>query len=56
MTTKELQNHFYTHVQPIVLQVYDEVVTAGLFFRNPKSVRSRWLGYGFLAGGRPGRV
>ena len=50
VTTKELRNHFYTHVQPIVLQVYDEVVTAGLFFRNPKSVRSRWLAFGFLAG------
>ncbi len=49
VTTKELRNHFYTHVQPIVGQVYDEVVTAGLFFRNPKSVRSRWLGFGFLA-------
>ena len=35
VTTKELRNHFYTHVQPIVGQVYDEVVTAGLFFRNP---------------------
>ncbi len=48
VTTTELRNHFYTHVQPIVGQVYDEVVTAGLFFRNPKSVRARWLGYGFL--------
>ena len=49
VTTKELRNHFYSHVQPIVRQVYDEVVTAGLFFRNPNSVRSRWLGFGFLA-------
>ncbi len=48
VTTKDLRDHFYTHVQPIVGQVYDEVVTAGLFFRNPKSVRSRWVGYGFL--------
>ena len=49
VTTKELRNHFYSHVQPIVGQVYEEVVTAGLFSRNPNSVRSRWLGYGFLA-------
>ena len=48
VTTKELRNHFYTHVQPIVGQVYEEVVTARLFFRNPNSVRSRWIGYGFL--------
>jgi uncharacterized protein (TIGR04222 family) len=50
VTSKQLKNHFYTHVQPIVAQVYDGVVKAGLFFRNPKSVRGRWIGYGFLAG------
>ena len=48
VTTKELRNHFYTHVSPIVGQVYDDVVTAGLFFSNPKAVRARWVGYGFL--------
>jgi uncharacterized protein (TIGR04222 family) len=49
VTTKDLRNHFYSHVQPIIGQVYDEVVTAGLFFSNPKAVRSRWIGFGFLA-------
>lgn len=48
VTTKDLRNHFYSHVQPIVAQVYEGVVTAGLFSRNPNSVRSRWIGYGFL--------
>jgi len=48
VTTKELRNNFYTHVQPIVGQIYDEVVAAKLFFHNPKSVRSRWLGWGLL--------
>ncbi len=48
VTTKDLKNHFYTHVQPIVEQVYAEVTKGGLFYANPKKVRSRWLGYGFL--------
>jgi hypothetical protein len=48
VTTKELRNRFYTHVQTIVAQIYDDVVAAKLFFQNPKSVRSRWLGWGFL--------
>jgi uncharacterized protein (TIGR04222 family) len=48
VTTKDLRNHFYTHVQSIVGQIYDETVSAGLFSRNPNSVRSRWFGYGFL--------
>ena len=49
VTTKDLRDHFYTHVQPIVGQVYDGVVGAGLFSRNPNTVRSRWIGYGFGA-------
>jgi uncharacterized protein (TIGR04222 family) len=49
VTTKDLRNHFYTHVQPIVDQVYEEVVAAGLFSANPKTVRARWIGYGFVA-------
>jgi uncharacterized protein (TIGR04222 family) len=48
VTTKELRNRFYTHVQPIVAQIYEDVVTAGLFFRNPQRVRVRWIGYGVV--------
>ena len=48
VTTSDLRNKFHTHVQTIVGQIYEEVVKAGLFFKNPTRVRSRWLGYGFL--------
>jgi len=48
VTTDDLKNHFYTHVGPIVEQVYTEVTKAGLFFQNPKRVRSRWVGYGVV--------
>jgi uncharacterized membrane protein YgcG len=49
VSTKQLRNQFYTHVPPIVSQIYEGVVAAKLFFANPKKVRSRWVGYGFLA-------
>jgi uncharacterized membrane protein len=48
VSTKDLRNHFYTHVQPIVGQIYEGVVAAKLFFASPNKVRSRWIGYGFL--------
>lgn len=48
VTTKDLKNHFYTHVGPIVEQVYTDTTKAGLFYQSPKKVRSRWLGYGIL--------
>ncbi len=48
VTSKELKNHFYVHVEPIVERIYTETTAAGLFNKNPKTVRSRWLGYGFL--------
>jgi len=48
VTTDQLKNHFYTHVGPIVDQVYTETTKAGLFHENPKKVRSRWVGWGFL--------
>ena len=47
VTTKDLKNHFYKYVEPIVDQVYEDVTTAGLFFKNPKKARARWFGYGF---------
>ena len=48
VTTSELKNRFYTHVGPIVEQVYNETTKAGLFHDSPKKVRARWIGYGFL--------
>jgi uncharacterized protein (TIGR04222 family) len=48
VTTQQLRNHFYTHVGPIVEMVYTETTQAGLFSDNPKKVRNRWFGYGFL--------
>jgi uncharacterized protein (TIGR04222 family) len=48
VTTAQLKNHFYTHVGPIIEMVYTETTKAGLFHDNPKKVRARWFGYGFL--------
>ncbi|MCL5736301.1 MAG: DUF2207 domain-containing protein [Actinobacteria bacterium] len=48
VTTAQLKNHFYTHVDPICEMVYKETTQAGLFHGNPKKVRARWVGYGFL--------
>jgi hypothetical protein len=46
VTTSQLKNHFYTHIPPIVNQIYEDVTNAGLFFKNPKKTRSAWKGYG----------
>ncbi len=48
VTSKQLKNHFYAYVQPITDQIYTAVVKAKLFTGNPKAVRGRWVGYGFL--------
>ena len=48
VTSVQLKDHFYTHVEPIVGQVYEEVTAAGMFYKNPKRVRARWVGHGFL--------
>jgi uncharacterized membrane protein len=48
VTTDELKNHFYTHVGPIVEDIYAETTKAGLFSQSPKKVRAHWVGYGFL--------
>jgi uncharacterized protein (TIGR04222 family) len=48
VTSKQLKNHFYTHVGPIVTQIYEGLVKAGLYSASPKAVRGRWIGYGFL--------
>ncbi|NLV72728.1 MAG: DUF2207 domain-containing protein [Actinobacteria bacterium] len=46
VTTADLKNQFYSHVQPIVDQVYTEVTRRKLFSSNPKQVRTKWGGYG----------
>jgi uncharacterized membrane protein YgcG len=48
VTTAQLRNHFYTHLPPIIAQVYEDVTGAGLFYKNPKRQRSAWKGYGFV--------
>jgi uncharacterized membrane protein len=48
VTTSQLRNHFYTHVPPIISQVYEDVTKAGLFYKNPKKARAGWVGRGFL--------
>jgi len=48
VTSKQLRNTFYVNVGPITEQIYQGVVKAGLFSGNPKAVRARWFGYGFL--------
>jgi len=48
VTSDQLKNHFYTHVDPLVNQVYTEVTSRKLFHSNPKKARSRWYKYGFL--------
>jgi uncharacterized protein (TIGR04222 family) len=49
VTTTELKNHFYTHIEPITDQVYNDVTSQKLFLTNPKKARRRWAGYGFVA-------
>jgi uncharacterized protein (TIGR04222 family) len=48
VTTAELKNHFYTHIEPIVNQVYTDVTGHRLFHSNPRKARQRWVGYGIL--------
>jgi hypothetical protein len=48
VTTAELKNHFYTHIEPIVNQVYTDVTSRKLFDKDPRKARKRWIGYGFV--------
>jgi uncharacterized protein (TIGR04222 family) len=50
VTTDQLKNRFYRHVQPICADIYDEVSRRGFFRRNPNSVRNAWLGIGIGVG------
>ncbi|NLE74162.1 MAG: DUF2207 domain-containing protein [Actinobacteria bacterium] len=43
VSTKELKNHFYKHVQPICNAIYNEVTSRGFFYGNPQKVRQRWV-------------
>jgi uncharacterized protein (TIGR04222 family) len=47
VTTQQLRNKFYAHVEPIADAICCEAVQAGLLADNPKKVRARWFGYGF---------
>jgi uncharacterized protein (TIGR04222 family) len=47
VTSLQLKNNFYTHVQPIINEVYQQVTSAGMFYKNPNKARSRWIGFGF---------
>ena len=47
VTSVQLKNHFYTHVQPITNDIYKQVTETGLFHSNPNKARSKWFGYGF---------
>lgn len=46
--TDDLKNKFYAHVTPICDAIYEAVTARKLFAKNPKSVRSRWLGVGVV--------
>jgi uncharacterized protein (TIGR04222 family) len=50
VTTDQLKNNFYKHVQPICAALYEEVTRRGFFERNPNSVRAAWLGIGIALG------
>jgi uncharacterized membrane protein YgcG len=50
VTTDQLKNHFYRHIQPICGALYEEVTRRGFFGRNPEKVRNTWLGIGIGAG------
>ena len=45
-----LKNHFYTHLPEIRSNIYESLVQKGLFHQNPASVRSTYLGIGFVIG------
>jgi uncharacterized membrane protein len=47
VTSVQLKNHFYSHVQPITNDIYKQVTETGLFHSNPNRARSKWFGYGF---------
>jgi uncharacterized membrane protein len=49
VTSVQLKNNFYTHVQPICNEIYKQVTTTGLFHSNPNKARGRWFGYGVAA-------
>jgi hypothetical protein len=50
VSTDDLKNKFYVHVQPICKMVYEEVTGRKLFTGNPESTRHRWVGLGIGVG------
>ncbi len=47
VTSAQLKNNFYTHIQPITNEIYRQVTSTGMFQSNPNKARSKWFGYGF---------
>ena len=48
VTSAQLKNHFYTHVEPIVATGLRRGDRDRPVPQNPKKVRARWFGYGFV--------
>jgi uncharacterized membrane protein YgcG len=46
--TDDLKEKFYTYVDPICADIYEEVTTRGFFASDPKTARSRWKILGFV--------
>jgi uncharacterized membrane protein len=47
-TTNDLKNKFYTRLPGIKKKIYEELVSAKYFDEKPDSVRTKYLGIGFL--------
>ncbi|HRN85922.1 MAG TPA: DUF2207 domain-containing protein [Candidatus Dojkabacteria bacterium] len=48
VTTNDLKNKFYTRLPGIKKKIYEELVSAKYFDDKPDSVRTKYLGIGFL--------
>lgn len=48
VTTNDLKNKFYTRLPGIKKKIYEELVSAKYFDEKPDSVRTKYLGIGFL--------
>ena len=55
VTSKELKNHFYVHVEPIVERIYTETTAAGLFNQEPQDGPFPLAGLRFPDRGHPRR-
>jgi uncharacterized membrane protein YgcG len=48
ITTNDLKNKFYTRLPGIKKKIYEELVTVKYFDEKPDSVRTKFIGIGFL--------